>query len=270
MATVEDIYQKIRRGDTAGLSFARPSEEDLSAGVERIRARLANSGKQKNPRLLRFPAWAWVPAAAAICVVGLLLVLKQPARPEGVVYNPGAEFQFGSVVIHTLRPAVFEHSYTGTHLQLALKSGMLAIKRRDPATQLTVSTPDGRLSATGTTFVIEYDRSTSVHLLEGKLIWHGKNKSQEIIPGATQLGRDLKQEIIALPAAFNPPKKNSGKEIISAFQKGDCVMYTLNGNRREGKIQGVLNGQYRVVHDGIVEPDAFGDSDLIRCARGKP
>lgn len=269
MATVEDIYKKIRRGDTAGLDLARPSDEELSAGVGRIRARLANSAQQRESRLLRFPSpWVWAPAAAAIFVFGLLFVLKQRTPPQSVVHIPGTEFQFGSVAIHTIKPAVFEHTYAGSELQLVLKSGMLAIKRLGSATGLSVSTPEGTLTAQGTIFVIEFDRLTSVHLIQGKLTWRTEAKTLEILPGGPQLGRDLKRELIALPSAFNPSNKISGEKTISAFHRGDCVTYTINGNRREGKIQGVSNGQYRVLHEGIIEPDSFSDSDLLRCGDG--
>ena len=274
MAKVEDIYKKIRRGDTADLKYARPSDEELAQGVERIRSRLADS--QKNiVRPSKASAWFWaLPAAiAALAILTLLFFPRQKPVPIFEGFAAGSNHHFGSVEVRVLTAVTLGHDFLQGKLSLRLSQGAIAVRRSNADTALVIETPGGVLRAEGTAFIIEHDKITSIEISEGKITWQHGSETQRLDATHPRLGKDLGRLHRFLPAGYMKypaALKPAARVVNTGFQKKDCVMYLSNGSRRQGIIREIVNGKYLLSHDGADEPDLFSGEDLISCDRTRP
>ena len=85
MGKVEDIYRAIRNNKIVAIHYVRPSDEELTEGVARIRQRLTAVGQPQTKKIevrnrLLAPKF-WIPAAALAAAAVLLVVLQLP-RPH--------------------------------------------------------------------------------------------------------------------------------------------------------------------------------------------
>ena len=177
MATVEHIYRKIRRGDTADFKAVVHDDAELEAGVHRIRNRLAATGAlEKNQRseksnLITRP-WLWVSggvvSAAAAALLVLYLPTKQMSKPhthwtiagknaslhEDLVLPAGTELnsenKFIVRAITACRLRIF--SGEGTMHTVTISSGETMVERRDNRFAVTVKTHLHSYVLTGTKF----------------------------------------------------------------------------------------------------------------------
>jgi hypothetical protein len=284
MASVEEIYRKIRRGDVAGLKYSRPSDHDLALGVERIRKRIEAGPRAEFPELVGTTAeearkrkstrfkllWLTPLPIAALVLFGIFYWPKTSKPPQFTVSAAGATYTFGSVRIFILNDSTLEKTFSDGKLALYLKSGAIAVKRSSAETPLTVSTPSGTLTTEGTAFVIEHNKETSIALTEGKLIWQSGGQTQRIDMRSRFVGRDLSDLKKRLPKEYSPAPQTTPDRRPHGFSKGEfaknaCVIYTLNGTRKQGRIKEVVHGKYQIAHEGIDEPDLFSGSALIGC-----
>lgn len=274
MASVEDIYKKIRRGDTADLKNARASDDELARGVERIRSRLA--GSQKSIILPRkASAWFWaLPAAiAALAILALLFFPQHKSTPPFQGFAAGSKHHFGSVEVRVLTAVALGHEFLQGKLLLRLSRGAIAVKRSNADTALVIETPGGLLRAEGTTFIIEHDTITSIEISEGKITWQHDSEMQKLDTTHPRLGKDLGRLHRFLPEGYmkHPTApKPAARAVNTGFHKKDCVLYLFKGSRRQGIIREIVNGKYLLSHDGTDEPVLVSAEDLISCDRTRP
>ncbi len=288
MATVEEIYRKIRRGDTADLKATRTNDAELAAGVERIRARLLSTVRQPTlndspvsqnnldlaqtiRKRLAMPKggllWLFAPAAAAVIAFGFFFSPRL-APPAQTAVAAGTVWKYGSVEVRVVRDSFAEKKSDDGKFLIELRHGMLAVRRRDTSTALEVRTPAGKLVAEGTTFVIEQTETgaTSVKLIEGKLSWHTGNNPAKILNAKnSSLGRDLTDY---LPPDF---RTADSRHLPKGGQKfthcaGECVTYYRNNEKRRGKIYAREGSDYVIHGEGGPEPGVFRDGDFFRRA----
>lgn len=272
MATVEDIYQKIRRGETGDLKPIAATDADLVSGVERIRARLSEKAQSESNRVKpiairrRITPWVWAPAIAAVVVAGILFWPWSKPQPVVTAQPAGTVWRHGSVEIRIIRSAIVEKHGDAQRLSIELKSGTLAVKRDHPSTALEVVTPAGRFEAQGTVFVVEHGAVTSLHLLEGKLRWITPGGEKVIDERNPVFGRSLAAEIKELPADYLKAKSPRAGTAVSpqAFRAGDCVIYYRNNEKRRGKIYAREGSGYIIHGDSGPEPGAFHEGDFFR------
>lgn len=274
MTSVEDIYKKIRRGDTADLEYVRPTDKELAQGVERIRSRLAGSQKTIiHPH--KTSAWFWaLPAAiAALAILALLFIPQRKSVPVFPGFAAGSNHHFGSVEVRVLTSVTLKHEFSQGKLSLRLSQGAIAVKRSNTDTVLVIETPGGVLRAEGTVFIIEHDKITSIEISEGKITWQHGPETQKLDAMHPRLGKDLGRLHRFLPAGYMKypaaPKPAAGA-VNTGFHKKDCVMYLFRGSRRQGIIREIINGKYLLSHEGADEPDLFSGEDLISCDRTRP
>lgn len=202
MASVEDIYRKIRRGETHNLRMTKPTDAELSAGVERIRTRLARASVEPTRRIPRAeqyehlaPAesrfrgiWLWLPGAAvAAAAIVTFMVMKPTTPPADAWTKNGARIAAAGIV--SLRPGeeiiagekfrlralssstvqIIED--TGKTHRLKVNTGTLLAERRDNTFAVTLSTDFSDFSLAGTRFVLKTSASAeALLLLEGRLL----------------------------------------------------------------------------------------------------
>lgn len=272
MATVEEIYRKIRRGEIDDLYLPEVSDAQLDAGTERLRARLSGvtppyDQSQKPQKKIWRQVWWIAPAIAALAVVGVLIFHPATApQAETLIFAKGAAFTAGTVELRILHDARLEKKYADEKLTIHLHQGMLAIRRSSPTTALEVITPEGTLTAQGTTFLVEHTNTTAVRLLEGKLLWQTKEKSVLLDSQNPAIGRDLSAELVGLPAEYLARPKAQAVTRVSSheFASGDCIFYYRNNEKRRGKIHARTNDGY-IVHGAYgPEPDQFSADSLFR------
>jgi hypothetical protein len=268
MATVEEIYQKIRRGETGDLKTIAATDADLVAGVERIRARLSEKSTLTIARKKSITPWVWAPAIAAVVVAAILFWPRTKPQPLTVAQPAGTVWRHGSVEVKILREAMVEQQTAAQKLSLKLKSGTLAVKRDNPATALEIVTPEGRLEAQGTVFVVEHAAVTSLHLLQGKLRWITSGSEKIIDEKNPVLGRSLAAELQELPPHFlsPPPRASNGVNPPTkhTFKAGECVTYYRNNEKRRGKIYAREDTGYIIHGDSGPEPGRFAEGDFFR------
>lgn len=265
MATVEEIYRKIRLGDTPQLNAEHSVDTGIEAGVERIRQKLT-SKTVAIPQIKHTASkaqWYVLPALAAIALVAITLFMPQKNVSTHVAVN--TRLQFGSVHLYTLTTADFTHTFAANRLQLRLERGLLAIRRENADTALEVITPQGKFTARGTTFLIEVAGVTSVKLIEGKLDWQTDTETITIDKNNAWIGRNLTQELKLLPPDFHKEPKQANRVANNShtYKIGDCVVYYRNNEKRRGKINAYSNEGYIVHGDGGPEPNRFRESDLF-------
>mgnify|MGYP001559873519 CR=1 FL=1 len=271
MASVEDIYRKIRRGETADLKFSRPSDEELALGVERIRHRLSKMPEgQILPKARLKLIWLAPAALAAIAIIAITLIPKRTPAPVYAGFATGTTSKFGSVEVRVLTASIIEHEFTQGKFLLHLSQGAIAVKRTAADTALVILTPQGVLTAQGTAFIVEHEKETSIELSEGRLEWR-KDKQVHILDEKNpRIGHDLSELHKFVPAGYmkfpvNARPSAPATPRAGTFRLNDCVIYTVGGNRRHGTIKEVVHGEYRLAHEGIDEPDLFSGSSLIGC-----
>lgn len=272
MATVEEIYRKIRRGEIDDLHLPEVSDAQLDAGTERLHARLSgitppHDESQKPQKKIWRQAWWIAPAIAALAVVGVLIL--RPAKipqAETLIFAKGVVFAAGTVELRVLHDALLEKKYKDEKLTVHLHQGMLAIRRSSPTTALEVITPEGALTAQGTTFLVEHTNTTAVRLLEGKLLWQTKESSVLLDSQNSVIGRDLSAELMGLPAEYlaRPKAQVLTRTNSHEFASGDCIFYYRNNEKRRGKIHARTNDGY-IVHGAYgPEHDHFSADSLSR------
>ena len=273
MATVEEIYQKIRRGETGDLKPMATTDADLVSGVGRIRARLDSYGLKPIAIKRRITPWVWAPAIAAVVVAGILFWPRSKPQPDGTAQPAGTVWRHGSVEVRVIRSAIVEKQADAQKLSLELKSGTLAVKRDNPSTALEIVTPAGRLEAQGTVFVVEHAATTSVHLLKGKLRWITSGGEKIIDERNPVLGRSLAAELQELPRHFRKPPPRAGTVVnpppTHAFKAGECVTYYRNNEKRRGKIYAREDTGYIIHGDSGPEPGRFSEGDFFRRSCGE-
>ncbi|MBX3722043.1 MAG: hypothetical protein KF713_09400 [Turneriella sp.] len=271
MAKVEDLYRKIRRGDTRDIKLMAINQNDLAEGVERIRARLA--GNSASPVAVPQPkpwyrpaAWHWVSAAAAALVAGIVLWPRPQMAPFATMHPAGTVWTHGAVEVRVVRDALVKNHRSDGKLYIELRNGIIAVKRKNPSIGLEVKTPDGKLVAMGTVFLVEYASRTSVKLIEGKLVWQSTSGETTIDAGHPQLGRDLGPEAAALPPEYRviATQKKITEIMPGGFRKGECVIYYRNNEKRRGKIYAREGSDYIIHGAAGPEPGAFHEGDFFR------
>lgn len=273
MATVEEIYQKIRRGETGDLKTVAATDADLVSGVERIRARLSEKSTLTIARKKSITPWVWVPAIAAVVVAGILFWPRTKPQPFTETQPAGTVWRHGSVEVKIIRNAIVEKQGDTQKISLELKSGTLAVKRDNPSTALEIVTPAGRLEAQGTVFVVEHAAVTSLHLLQGKLRWITPGGEKIIDERNPVLGRSLAAELQELPPHFRklPPRDSTvvNPPPTHAFKAGECVTYYRNNEKRRGKIYAREDTGYIIHGDSGPEPGRFSEGDFFRRSCGE-
>lgn len=279
MASVEDIYQKIRRGETARFETNSADEAELAAGIERIRGRLEGTSLEaRRPvraKTLRPNVWHWVAPTALAAALALIAFIFFPGlnterQPEPQIAQ-GTVWQMGPIEVRMLSPVQISREFSAAEVTIQLNAGVVAIKRTDPKVALVINTPQGTLTAKGTILIIAHKQRTSIELLEGRADWTHSKQTMQLDRAHPRTGDSLKEWRDQLPVDFHRPTLNGQKpsKAATAFKKNACVIYTLNGMRREGVIKEVIHGEYRVSHQGIDEPDLLSASDLLGCGRAE-
>lgn len=218
MATVEEIYRKIRQGNRQALNYDRPTGEDLSGGVERIRKKLQMSDIRSSktgdfflgmrvrlqgllrPRVLaplsvamillamlpmfrRKPIQAPPPAGWFIESRPLTVTTNEPLASGDTLVQPG-KFQLKAMTDSIVRVAPLKD----TVHRVFLLYGIALIHRVDPDFQIIVHANRHTYKLTGTQFILQSSPSSeALFLIDGSVEFSDETGKHHSISGKNNL-----------------------------------------------------------------------------------
>lgn len=220
MGKVEDIYRAIRNNKIVAIHYVRPSDEELTEGVARIRQRLTAVGQPQTKKIevrnrLLAPKF-WIPAAALAAAAVLLVVLQLP-RPhteEHLLRHAGQPLRLNTAYqirqnetvavenrffLRALSNIELSAKYDAdgnTHIYVA--EGIALISRFDMTFGSVVHTKNREYRLTGTRFLLNTSGNADfVFMFEGSLQIHGGDRDATLsAEGASTLStRGLTNDI---------------------------------------------------------------------------
>lgn len=257
MASVEDIYQKIRRGDTTHLRFSTSTAGELEAGVARIRTKL-----EKHPPPTqsdrRWRLYASLAAAAAVIVITFFVAYRLYNAPptklvaQGMVLGDSAR-----LYARVLSSSDVQFVRENGAVIIRLNTGRLLIERTDRSLPANVVTQRAVYRLIGTKFIIDAnaERETVV-MQEGTLEFTYRGKTERISAGKNGL-------LTITNNRYSLPVNPSAKPRAGA-QTNECVVYFRNNQKRRGKLHGKDAQGYIIYGDSGPEPQRYRDGDFFR------
>lgn len=203
MGKVEDIYRAIRNKKIGVIQYVRPSDDELAAGVARIRQRLASgnspdAGKQGRRLVLKIGIPAALAAAAVLLVVFYLPRRHSADSPWRYAGRPlrlntkhlllqhetvAAENKFFLQALSVVEVSVMRGSDSVNHIFVL--AGTVLISRADATFAAVVHTKNREYRLTGTQFLLNTSGDADlVYMLEGSLQMHGGNNDTTLSANA--------------------------------------------------------------------------------------
>lgn len=303
MGKAEDIYRAVRNNKIAAMEYVRASDDDLSAGVARIRERLVSGAApraRKKGRLLLFKIG--IPAAALTAAAAFLLVFYLPhGHSEETAWVPrrlntlqrlkqhdvvAVENKFSLQALSGVEVSAMRSSDGVNHIHVF--GGTVLISRTDAAFASVVHTPNREYRLTGTRFLLStsggadlvYMFTGSLHMRGGDhdtelrantaaaLRTHGSADeiSQKKLPELLKSRADLQkllQGTSLKEQAAPAAKKQQLAQSAARFKKGDCVIYYRSNEKRHGKIHARDAAGYAIWGTSGLEPGRWREGDIF-------
>jgi|GEM_PF-3026108 len=191
MGKVEDIYRAIRNNKNIAIHYVRPSDEELTEGVARIRQRLAAIGQSQTAknetkgRLLTPKIWIPASALAAAAVLLVVLYLPRPQSEKQILLHAGKPLRMNTVhqirqnetvavknkfLLQALSNLVFSARDDGGITHIYVAEGTALISRLDATFASVVHTKNREYRLTGTRFLLDTAGNADfVFMFEGSL-----------------------------------------------------------------------------------------------------
>lgn len=195
MGKVEDIYRSIRNHKIVAIQYVRPSDEELTEGVARIRQRLAAVGQSQTTkmeakgRLLTPKIWIPATALAAAAVFLVVMYLPRPHSEKHILLHAGKPLRMNTAhqirqnetvavgnkfLLQALSNVELSARDDGGITHIYVAEGTALISRFDKAFASAIHTKNREYRLTGTRFLLNTTGNADfVFMFEGSLQIHG-------------------------------------------------------------------------------------------------